>query len=62
MSAQEVCCVAQSINFEQNLGLPNFRQAKRSFQPVALIPKHRARLRPLIDVRSQNLCVARTGR
>lgn len=36
---------ARWINFEQDLGLPNFRQAKRSFRPVARIPKYRVRPR-----------------
>jgi hypothetical protein len=33
------------INFEQDLGLPNFRQTKRSYQPAALLCKFRVRLR-----------------
>lgn len=34
----------QWLNFEQDLGLPNFRQSKRSYQPGALIEKYRVRL------------------
>jgi hypothetical protein len=34
------------LNFEQDLGLPNFRRTKMSYQPAALLPKFRARLRP----------------
>ena len=30
------------INFEQDLGLANFRQTKLSYQPAALLTKHRA--------------------
>jgi uncharacterized protein len=33
------------LNFEQDLGSPNFRQTKLSYQPAALLSKHRARLR-----------------
>ncbi len=33
------------LNFEQDLGQPNFRQTKLSYQPAALLSKHRARLR-----------------
>lgn len=33
------------LNFEQDLGKPNFRQTKRSFRPVALLDKHRVRIR-----------------
>ena len=33
------------LNFEQDLGKPNFRQTKRSFQPAALLAKHRLRIR-----------------
>lgn len=33
------------LNFEQDLGKPNFRQTKRSFRPVALLAKHRLRIR-----------------
>jgi uncharacterized protein len=33
------------LNFEQDLGQPNFRQTKLSYQPAALLTKHRARLR-----------------
>jgi hypothetical protein len=35
----------QWINFEQDLGLANFRQTKLSYQPVALLDKHRVCLR-----------------
>jgi hypothetical protein len=35
------------LNFEQDLGLANFRQTKLSYQPVALLNKHRATPRPL---------------
>lgn len=31
----------QWLNFEQDLGLPNFRQTKRSYQPTALLQKFR---------------------
>jgi hypothetical protein len=34
------------LNFEQDMGLPNFRRSKLSYQPSALLPKFRARLRP----------------
>ncbi len=33
------------LNFEQDLGSPNFRQTKLSYQPAALLTKYRARLR-----------------
>ena len=33
------------LNFQQDLGLANFRQTKLSYQPVALLEKFRARLR-----------------
>ncbi|MEN9629273.1 MAG: hypothetical protein RJA10_2500 [Pseudomonadota bacterium] len=33
------------LNFEQDLGLPNFRQTKQSYNPSALLDKFRARLR-----------------
>jgi len=33
------------LNFEQDLGLANFRQTKLSYQPVALLNKHRVTLR-----------------
>lgn len=33
------------LNFEQDLGLPNFRQTKRSYQPAAMLAKHRVSLR-----------------
>lgn len=32
----------QWLNFEQDLGIPNFRQTKLSYQPVALLDKFRA--------------------
>jgi len=35
------------LNFEQDLGLPNFRQTKQSYAPVALLDKWRVRLRPV---------------
>lgn len=35
----------QWLNFEQDLGLPNFRQTKRSYQPSTLLRKFRIRLR-----------------
>ena len=42
-------CVAHSeldwINFEQDLGQPNFRQTKRSYQPHSLLDKCRVRLK-----------------
>lgn len=42
-------CAANSglrwLNFEQDLGLPNFRQTKRSYQPAAMLRKFRVRLR-----------------
>lgn len=33
------------LNFEQDLGLPNFRQTKRSYAPAALLTKYRVRCR-----------------
>lgn len=33
------------LNFEQDMGLDNFRQTKLSYAPSALLPKFRARLR-----------------
>ncbi|KRB75161.1 phosphatidylglycerol lysyltransferase domain-containing protein [Noviherbaspirillum sp. Root189] len=33
------------INFEQDIGLPNFRQTKRSYQPQAMLQKCRVALR-----------------
>lgn len=33
------------LNFEQDLGLANFRHTKMSYRPVALLAKHRATLR-----------------
>ena len=36
---------AHWLNFEQDLGLANFRQTKLSYQPVALLTKHRVTLR-----------------
>ena len=33
------------LNFEQDLGRPNFRRSKLSFQPVRLLPKYRVRVR-----------------
>ncbi len=36
----------QWVNFEQDLGLPNFRQTKRSYNPSQLIQKYRVRLKP----------------
>lgn len=42
-------CVGDSalqwVNFEQDLGLANFRQTKRSYQPADLLRKFRVRLR-----------------
>jgi hypothetical protein len=38
------------LNFEQDMGLPNFRQTKLSYQPAALLPKWR--LLPLSAQRS----------
>jgi hypothetical protein len=35
----------QWLNFEQDLGHPNFRRTKLSFRPAALLTKHRVRLR-----------------
>ncbi len=35
----------QWINFEQDLGLANFRRTKLSYRPTAMVPKFRARLR-----------------
>lgn len=35
----------QWLNFEQDLGLANFRRTKQSYQPAALLPKWRARWR-----------------
>lgn len=34
------------INFEQDLGLANFRQTKRSYQPTKMLAKYRVTLRP----------------
>lgn len=36
---------ARWLNFEQDLGLANFRQTKLSYQPAALLAKYRATLR-----------------
>jgi len=33
------------LNFEQDMGLENFRRTKLSYQPAALLPKYRVRLR-----------------
>ncbi|RYF82533.1 MAG: DUF2156 domain-containing protein [Comamonadaceae bacterium] len=33
------------LNFEQDMGLPNFRRTKLSYQPQALLPKYRVSLR-----------------
>jgi hypothetical protein len=33
------------LNFEQDMGLPNFRHTKRSYQPAAMLAKHRVSLR-----------------
>ncbi|EHP40884.1 hypothetical protein OR16_23403 [Cupriavidus basilensis OR16] len=33
------------LNFEQDMGLDNFRQTKLSYAPSALLPKFRVRLR-----------------
>lgn len=33
------------VNFEQDLGLPNFRQTKRSYQPCALLDKFRVSIK-----------------
>lgn len=42
-------CVSRSalawLNFEQDLGLANFRQTKRSYQPASMLRKFRVRLR-----------------
>lgn len=35
----------QWLNFEQDMGLPNFRRSKLSYQPSALIPKFRVHAR-----------------
>ena len=35
----------QRLNFEQDMGVPNFRRSKLSYQPSALIPKYRVGLR-----------------
>ena len=35
----------QWLNFEQDLGLANFRQTKLSYQPAQLLAKHRVTLR-----------------
>lgn len=32
------------VNFEQDLGHPNFRRSKQSFRPDRLLPKHRVRV------------------
>mgnify|MGYP002078972078 CR=1 FL=1 len=34
------------LNFEQDLGLANFRRTKQSYQPQQLLAKYRVRLRP----------------
>ncbi len=34
------------LNFEQDLGRPNFRRSKMSFRPTQLLPKHRVRVLP----------------
>jgi hypothetical protein len=36
---------ARWLNFEQDLGVPGFRQSKLSYQPAALLPKYRLHLR-----------------
>lgn len=36
---------ARWLNFEQDMGLANFRRTKLSYQPVALIPKYRVTVR-----------------
>jgi hypothetical protein len=36
---------ARWLNFEQDMGLANFRRTKLSYQPVALVPKYRVTLR-----------------
>ena len=44
---QQVCLATpdlQWLNFEQDLGLPNLRQTKLSYQPAFLLPKCRLRL------------------
>jgi hypothetical protein len=41
MQAQDIAW----INFEQDIGLPNFRQTKRSYQPHAMLQKCRVALR-----------------
>ena len=44
---QHVCLATptlQWLNFEQDLGLPNLRQTKLSYQPALLLPKYRLRL------------------
>ena len=41
----EVMPEVQWLNFEQDMGLANFRRTKLSYQPSALIPKFRVRLR-----------------
>jgi hypothetical protein len=33
------------LNFEQDMGLANFRRTKLSYRPVALLSKFRVRLR-----------------
>lgn len=42
-------CISRSglewLNFEQDLGLANFRQTKRSYQPASMLRKFRVRLR-----------------
>lgn len=37
------------LNFEQDMGLANFRRTKLSYQPAALLVKYRVRLRPRPD-------------
>ena len=33
------------LNFEQDMGLAGFRRSKQSYQPAALLPKWRVRLK-----------------
>ena len=45
---QEFCCALPDlrwVNFEQDLGLPNFRQTKLSYRPHSLVAKYRVRPR-----------------
>ena len=44
--ARSEAVAARWLNFEQDLGRPNFRRSKLSFRPARLLPKHRVRVGP----------------